>query len=199
MAGTALGNEGPSSGLGLADDPVDATGGQASPGFAGLKRLQNVISRGFVHGTIAFSLGKKGDDSASHKWSCYVRGPDDFEISPFIKQVAFHLHPSFNNPTRVFKSPPYEVHEQGWGEFDIVIKIHFTPDAGLRPLEIHHALKLYPNAEQSQVVHPRARSLSLHAQDYCLGSSCTFANVLLYLPAWLNFRSAVYKIDQRLQ
>ena len=89
MAGTALGNEGLSSGLGLADDPVDATGGQASPGFAGLKRLQNVISRGFVHGTIAFSLGKKGDDSASHKWSCYVRGSDDFEISPFIKQVWY--------------------------------------------------------------------------------------------------------------
>ena len=40
---------------------------------------------------------------------------------------------------------------EGWGEFDIAIKIHFTPDANLRPLEILHTLKLYANADTSQV------------------------------------------------
>ena len=141
---------------GLDLDGLD--GGPASPGsLQGLKRMKGVISRGIVHGTVAFTLaGVKGDD-ATHKWTCYVRGPDDYEISPFIKQVAFHLHPSFASPTRTFKSPPYEVHEQGWGEFDIAIKIHFTPDANLRPIEIHHTLKLYPNADSSQVVRETRR------------------------------------------
>ena len=104
------------------------------------------LTRGIVHGTIATSKGKKlTDDEASHKWSCYVRGPDDYDISPFIKQVVFTLHPSFNNQIRYLKSPPYEVHEEGWGEFDIGIKIHFPSDSGLRPIEILHQLKLYPN------------------------------------------------------
>lgn len=104
------------------------------------------ISRGIVRGTIATSKGKKlSDEEASHKWSCYVRGPDDYDISTFIKQVVFTLHPSFNNQVRYLKSPPFEVHEEGWGEFDIGIKIYFWPDSNLRPIEILHQLKLYPN------------------------------------------------------
>ena len=89
---------------------------------------------------------KAGEETdASHKWSCYVRGPDDYDISTFIKQVVFSLHPSFNNSVRTFKSPPYEIHEEGWGEFDIAIKLHFWPDSQLRPVEFVHQLKLYPN------------------------------------------------------
>jgi YEATS domain-containing protein 4 len=55
------------------------------------------------------------------------------------------LHPSFNNSVRTFKSPPYEIHEEGWGEFDIAIKLFFWPDSQLRPVEFVHQLKLYPN------------------------------------------------------
>ena len=46
-----------------------------------------------------------------------MRGPDEYDISSFVKQVVFSLHPSFNNSVRTFKSPPFEVHEEGWGEF----------------------------------------------------------------------------------
>lgn len=107
------------------------------------------IVRGIVCGTMAFAINQsnkkiEGDSDASHKWSCYVRGPDDYDISTFIKQVVFSLHPSFNNSVRPFKSPPYEIHEEGWGEFDIGIKLHFWPDSQLRPVEFIHQLKLYP-------------------------------------------------------
>ena len=29
--------------------------------------------------------------------SCFLRGPDDYDVSAFIKQVVFSLRPSFNN------------------------------------------------------------------------------------------------------
>lgn len=104
------------------------------------------ICRGIIHGTVAVPKAKPtSEEDASHKWSCYVRGPDDFDISTYIKQVVFTLHPSFNNAVRALKSPPFEVHEEGWGEFDIGIKLHFWPESGCRPIEIQHQLKLYPN------------------------------------------------------
>ena len=122
-------------------DQLQSPGAGAAP---------STIVRGIVCGTMAFAIrpdNKKGADEseASHKWSCFLRGPDDYDVSTFIKQVVFSLHPSFNNSIRSFKSPPYEIHEEGWGEFDIGIKLHFWPDSQLRPVEFVHQLKLYPN------------------------------------------------------
>jgi len=38
-------------------------------------------------------------------------------------QVVFHLHNSFQNPLREMTLPPYEVTEQGWGEFEIIVEV----------------------------------------------------------------------------
>ena len=45
-------------------------------------------------------------------------------------QVTFGLHPSFAQPLRVCSSPPFEVTETGWGEFDITIAVR--PGVGKR-------------------------------------------------------------------
>jgi YEATS domain-containing protein 4 len=39
---------------------------------------------------------------------------------------------------------PFEIHQTGWGEFDIGIKIFFV-DPAERPVELLHGLKLYPD------------------------------------------------------
>jgi len=39
---------------------------------------------------------------------------------------------------------PFEFTEYGWGEFEIVITIHFL-DPSERPVELYHPLKLYPD------------------------------------------------------
>ena len=39
---------------------------------------------------------------------------------------------------------PFEIHQTGWGEFDIVVKIFFQ-DASEKPVEVTHSLKLYPD------------------------------------------------------
>ena len=58
----------------------------------------------------------------------YVRGATNEDLSVVIKQVVFQLHPSFDNPIRVVESPPFELSECGWGEFEICISILFHDD-----------------------------------------------------------------------
>ena len=47
------------------------------------------------------------------------------DISYFIEKVEFKLHESFASPVRVYRQPPYEVTETGWGEFAVGITIWF--------------------------------------------------------------------------
>lgn len=58
------------------------------------------------------------------------------------QQVTFELHSSFENPNRDVSHPPYELTESGWGEFDIVVRLHFVDDAQEPPLELYHHLQL---------------------------------------------------------
>uniref|UniRef100_A0A2C9WCL1 YEATS domain-containing protein n=1 Tax=Manihot esculenta TaxID=3983 RepID=A0A2C9WCL1_MANES len=93
------------------------------------RRIKDMeISVPLVHGTIAFYLGRKASESQSHKWTVYVRGATNEDLGVVIKRVVFQLHPSFNNPTRVVDSPPFELSECGWGEFEIVITLVFHND-----------------------------------------------------------------------
>ncbi|KAG5530256.1 hypothetical protein RHGRI_030577 [Rhododendron griersonianum] len=111
----------------------------------GLKDVE--ISCPIVYGTMAFWLGKKANESQSHKWTVYVRGATNEDLSAVIKRVVFQLHPSFTNPTRVVESPPFELSECGWGEFEIAISIFFRSDAYDKQLTLFHHLKLYAEEE----------------------------------------------------
>ncbi|KAL4182400.1 hypothetical protein AMTRI_Chr11g149820 [Amborella trichopoda] len=112
------------------------------------KRLKDVeISIPIVYGTISFWLGKKANEYNSHKWTVYIRGATNEDLSVAIKRVVFQLHPSFNNPIRSVESPPFELSESGWGEFEIAITVHFHSDVSDKPLDLFHHLKLYPEDE----------------------------------------------------
>ena len=50
--------------------------------------------------------------------------------------------PYFINLNTGVEKFPFEIHQTGWGEFDIGVKIHFT-DPAEKPVEIQHSLKLY--------------------------------------------------------
>ncbi|TKY70350.1 Transcription initiation factor TFIID subunit 14b [Spatholobus suberectus] len=112
------------------------------------RRLKDVeICVPIVYGTIAFYLGRKASESQSHKWTVYVRGATNEDLGVVIKRVVFQLHPSFNNPTRVVESPPFELSECGWGEFEIAITLYFHSDVCEKQLDLYHHLKLYPEDE----------------------------------------------------
>ncbi|XP_019243379.1 PREDICTED: transcription initiation factor TFIID subunit 14b-like isoform X1 [Nicotiana attenuata] len=110
-----------------------------------LKELE--VGVPIVYGNIAFWLGKKASEFQSHKWTVYVRGATNEDLSVVVKRVDFQLHSSFNNPTRVVDGPPFELSECGWGEFEIVITLHFHTDVCDKPLHLYHHLKLYPEDE----------------------------------------------------
>jgi len=66
----------------------------------------------------------------------YVRGASNEDLGVVIKRVVFQLHPSFNNPTRVVESPPFELSESGWGEFEIAITLYFHSDVCEKQLDL---------------------------------------------------------------
>jgi YEATS domain-containing protein 4 len=103
-----------------------------------------IIVKPIVYGSVAFWLGKKADDTVSHKWCVYVRGLNNEDISYFVKEVVFTLHSSFENNVRVVNKWPFELYESGWGQFDIIITIHLI-DENAKPIEFVHPLKLYPS------------------------------------------------------
>ena len=105
--------------------------------------MTEIIIKPFIYGSIAFWLGKKAEEFISHKWCVYVRGLNNEDISYFIREVHFTLHPSFTDNVRKICKFPFEVYECGWGEFDIKINIFFQ-DESLKPVEVVHSLKLYP-------------------------------------------------------
>ncbi|PPR92011.1 hypothetical protein GOBAR_AA28664 [Gossypium barbadense] len=69
------------------------------------------------------------------------------DLSVVVKRAVFQLHSSFNNPTRVVESAPFELSESGWGEFEIAITLFFHNDVCEKPLNLYHHLKLYPEDE----------------------------------------------------
>ena len=52
------------------------------------------------------------------------------------------MHSSFSNPVRELPFPPYELTESGWGEFDIIIRLHLHDEAQEAPIEVYHHLQL---------------------------------------------------------
>lgn len=78
-------------------------------------------------------------------------GQDD--LSQFIRKVTFKLHDSYPNPIRTVDKAPFEITETGWGEFVILIKIFFIPEAGEKPIQIPHALRFHQWTEPAPLLH----------------------------------------------
>lgn len=58
--------------------------------------------------------------------------------------MVFKLHDTYNNPTRSIESPPFQVTETGWGEFEIGVKIYFVNEANEKNISLYHHLRLHP-------------------------------------------------------
>ncbi len=113
--------------------PVDSNG-----------RVVGSIEKPFVYGSSAFWLGKQAaENQHSHRWSVFLRGLENEDLSYFIKSVTFGLHESFTEANRTISTPPFEVHETGWGEFSVSIKVQFH-DESIPMVVLQHQLKLFP-------------------------------------------------------
>ena len=119
----------------------------------------------FVYGSIAYYLGKKADQYASHKWSLYVRGPNFEDLSCFVSKVIFTLHPSFQDPIREIIEPPYQVSEYGWGEFEAGIRIFFR-DSNEQPIDLIHHIRLYPPPVDGTTVEAQSTKVPVVSECY---------------------------------
>jgi len=45
-------------------------------------------------------------------------------------KVTYKLHPTFANPNRTIKKPPFLLEEEGWGEFDMEVVLSLVDKAG---------------------------------------------------------------------
>ncbi|CCD23459.1 YEATS domain-containing protein YAF9 NDAI_0B04250 [Naumovozyma dairenensis CBS 421] len=113
------------------------------------KRIKTLsVRRPIIYGNTAKKLGEVRPENApaehTHLWTIFVRGPQNEDITYFIKKVVFKLHETYPNPTRVVETPPFELTETGWGEFDINIKIYFVDEANEKMLSFYHRLRLHP-------------------------------------------------------
>lgn len=63
-----------------------------------------VVAKPIIYGSIATYLGRKAEETKTHKWSIYVRGAENEDLSYMLSKVVITLHMSFANPVRG-KSP----------------------------------------------------------------------------------------------
>ncbi|KAK7895090.1 NuA4 histone H4 acetyltransferase complex and the SWR1 complex subunit [Exophiala xenobiotica] len=120
------------------------------PAPGGTKRVRGVqIYRPFTYGSEAIPFDpenrpKDAPPDHTHRWRVFVRGVNNEDISYWLKKVQFKLHDTYANSVRMIESPPFEVEETGWGEFEIAIKFYFVPESTEKPQQIWHGLKLHP-------------------------------------------------------
>lgn len=108
--------------------------------------------RPFIYGTEATPFDpehrpKDAPQDHTHRWKVFVRGVNGEDISYWLRKVQFKLHDTYANSVRMIESPPFEVEETGWGEFEIAIKFYFVPESTEKPSTVWHALKLHPYGE----------------------------------------------------
>lgn len=75
----------------------------------------------------------KVENFPTRKWSIEVvlLGKNGEELpAKIFDKVTYKLHPTFVNPTRHIKEPPFKIEEKGWGEFDLTIVLVFAEKAG---------------------------------------------------------------------
>ena len=117
------------------------------------------VSKPIIIGTYAFAKQIPGESSSStpssFKWTVLIRSgeSEDEDLSVYIRRVEFNLHSTFAQPRRIVEHPPFQLEEQGWGEFEIIAKIFFH-DTNEKPVDVKHWLKLRPHEndrEASQI------------------------------------------------
>ena len=132
---------------------------------SGMSADSEYPSKPFVLGTIAYALGKKAEENKSHEWTVYLRAANpDEDLSQVIRKVVFVLHPTLQPPTRTLETAPFEVTEQGWGEFEISVQIFFH-DSRDKPVELSQMLKLYPDENAPAPAHGVARPVVSERYD----------------------------------
>ncbi|CAR28540.1 hypothetical protein ZYGR_0S01730 [Zygosaccharomyces rouxii] len=75
---------------------------------------------------------------------CMLNEKDEEVVLDIVSICIFYLHPTFKEPVRKFRQPPFVLEEEGWGEFDMEIVCHFIENVG--KFTINHLLSFEHSA-----------------------------------------------------
>ncbi|KAF1814831.1 transcription initiation factor subunit [Eremomyces bilateralis CBS 781.70] len=99
--------------------------------------------------------GATPDELPLRSWSVelYVLHEGSGEEMPAVvfDKVEYNLHPSFEKRAKqTFKKPPFKIQENGWGEFDMLIKLYHSHKGG--ESDITHDLNFQSERYESKHV-----------------------------------------------
>ncbi|KAI9055383.1 hypothetical protein LZ554_000340 [Drepanopeziza brunnea f. sp. 'monogermtubi'] len=131
------------------------------------KRVKGIqVFRPFVIGTVATLFGPDNPkppgtpEEHTHSWTVFVKGVDDTDITYWCRKVQFKLHETIPNHLRTIEAAapgePFEVHETGWGEFEVTIKLYYPPESLEKPQTTYHHLYLHPYGTEKEKEEMRA-------------------------------------------
>ena len=144
------------------------------PAASANKRVKNTrVSRPFIIGSQAWNLTSQNHpdpipDGHTKGWRVYVRalgeeesggggnGPD---LKTWLKKVQFKLHHTYADASRTVETPPFEVTETGYGEFEVELRLYFDSSSGEKAQYRFHRLRLEPYGDEAQQARQRERNL----------------------------------------
>ena len=99
------------------------------------QRVQGVtVFKSIIYGNVSYrvdlppqnqaSRASQDDNNDWFRWTVYVRGAQNEDLSYFIQKVVFYLHDSYGEPVRVIDHAPFELTEEGMK--CIIALIHCT-------------------------------------------------------------------------
>ena len=89
----------------------------------------------------------------SHRWCMFVSLNDSPALtSKYIRQVTYHLDPTFRPATVVLKEAPFLLSRVGYEEFEVEIDVEFQPETGLPPRHLTHELIFEPHGQTKSIL-----------------------------------------------
>ncbi|CAO3584676.1 unnamed protein product [Absidia cylindrospora] len=100
---------------------------------------------------------KDADGNTLRSWKVSLVAVDDGKEVPgklqaMLDHVVYILHPTFFNSRREVKDEPYLLKEEGWGEFDLRIILHFADDFAPREIIVFDLNFKEPQYSKTHVV-----------------------------------------------
>ncbi|EPS44548.1 hypothetical protein H072_1461 [Dactylellina haptotyla CBS 200.50] len=104
------------------------------------------------------------------KWSISVHLLNDKgeEVPATIfDKVTYKLHPTFANPNRAIKKPPFTITEEGWGEFDMEVVLHTMEKGGDHSIkhDLHFQEAKYESTSTITFSNPKPGLMKVLAQS----------------------------------
>lgn len=105
--------------------------------------MKHTVAHSTEHGEVV--TANRSTPAGDDRWDWEIRLEGPSEVLDAVERVEYVLHETFPNPVRVRdnRDDGFSLESNGWGEFDVGIKVHFK-DGGVEKLR--HPLRLWSRA-----------------------------------------------------